>query len=190
MSGQFCTLAMFFLLQIRIYQTFQMTVEGSGKDCLSWCYVFVPLFGDFRVLLAVFGGVLLSMVTCQGLVAFSLGMVALVFWTLTFLQCPLTPSHYRDMCDADFECWDSLLLYCWPSFSAFSLGFSGLLHLQRRGLLGISLQRKRRTSNCKVDCRRSTGEDSVPAKVSNGGLALIHPAPPLTPSNWGSCGSL
>ena len=31
----------------------------------------------------------------QGLVAFSLGMMALVFWTLTFLQCPLTPSHFR-----------------------------------------------------------------------------------------------
>ena len=39
----------------------------------------------------------------------------------------LTTDISPDMCDADFECWDSLLLYCWPSFSAFSL-VSSLFH--------------------------------------------------------------
>ena len=33
--------------------------------------------------------------------------------------------------------------------------------------------------------RSTTGEEGGSAKVSNGGLALIHPAPPLPPSNWG-----
>ena len=43
---------------------------------------------------------------------------------------------------------------------------------------------------CIFQFQRSSGEEPAPAansipKVSNGGLALIHPAPPLTPSNWG-----
>ena len=47
------------------------------------------------------------------------------FWSLLSF-CPLTTFLSSDMCDADFECWDSLLLYCWPSFSAFSLVSSPL----------------------------------------------------------------
>ena len=48
--------------------------------------------------------------------------------TICILSPLLLTTHISpDMCDADFECWDSLLLYCWPSFSAFSL-VSSLFH--------------------------------------------------------------
>ena len=43
------------------------------------------------------------------------------FWLFEAGSCWLWFVLSSDMCDADFECWDSLLLYCWPSFSAFSL---------------------------------------------------------------------
>ena len=63
------------------------------------------------------------MFTSQGLIAFSLGMTSLVFWTLTFLQCPF-PSHLltdKTVSCTDFDSWESLLLWCWPLLSAVAL---------------------------------------------------------------------
>merc|ERR1719305_1288541 len=67
----------------------------EGKDCLSWCYIFVPLFEDCRFLTGVFLVTLIACVTCRGLICFTISMTCLVFWTLTCLQCPLPCHHYR-----------------------------------------------------------------------------------------------
>ena len=78
------------------------------------------------------------MLTSRGLIAFSVGMTSLVFWTLTFLQCPFPSHSFRGkhytlattvvltvlciaVCDADFDSWDSLLLWCWPTVSVITL---------------------------------------------------------------------
>ena len=86
---------------------------------------------------------LVSAVNCSpALVSFSFGVFNLVFWLLTYCQCPFPCGQYqgghgnvtretRDtcghagMCSAGggpyLACWDSVLVWSWPALSLLGL---------------------------------------------------------------------
>ncbi|XP_023336633.1 uncharacterized protein LOC111707721 [Eurytemora carolleeae] len=125
-------LNLFFLLKVRLEKlitdygmmTFYDGLEG--KDCLTWCYFFVPYFGEPNY----FYGVcliclVLLLVWCHAVIAFCFAIFHLVFWSLTCFQCPLPCKHYSAMCDESFLCQDWLMFWAWPSFFTGLLGVSG-----------------------------------------------------------------
>ena len=60
------------------------------------------------------------------IVSFSFGMFNIVFWILTYCQCPFPCSQYSGMCQeagqvSYFLCWDVVLIWTWPGVSVFGL---------------------------------------------------------------------
>merc|ERR1719334_909431 len=92
----------------------------QGKDCLTWCYWFVPYFGDPRIMLGMsILCVILTILSCHAILTFTFGMANLVFWTLTCFQCPFPCRAYTGMCVSNEPppCMDTLLVWLWPTLS-------------------------------------------------------------------------
>ena len=60
------------------------------------------------------------------IVSFTFGMFNIVFWILTYCQCPFPCDQYEGMCQEPgavryFICWDLVLLWTWAGVSVCGL---------------------------------------------------------------------
>jgi len=135
------------------------------RDCLSWCYFFVPLFENTFLVLGFVLVCLVSCVTCQPLVLFSSGVMVIVFWILTCLQCPIPCHQYREMCDYNLECFTGLdMIWCWPAMAGVSLAFSYLFNLRRVGVISGTInccQKKWERINSRSSARSQADSNNV-----------------------------
>jgi len=144
----------------------------QGKDCLSWCYIFVPVFEDYRFLAGVFLVTLVACFTCRGLICFTISMTCLVFWTLTCLQCPLPCHHYREMCDKNHPCSEaSFSLWGWPVVTSAALAFSYVKFLHKRGLACFNKGPK---NVRRKEVERLEGEDAIEAMEEVAVITCTH----------------
>jgi len=105
--------------------------HNEGNDCLTWCYFFVPYFGDWKCMLGLISVCIFFSLLNRNtaIVSFSFGMFNIVFWILTYCQCPFPCDQYEGMCqEAEdgryFLCWDLLLVWTRPGISVCGLAVS------------------------------------------------------------------